>query len=59
VARGAPTEDVEARKRAHLINEGPTQELRWKIKVLRGFFYEVWVRGVEFPLRARQKKVKN
>jgi hypothetical protein len=34
---GPPTEDVEARKRAHLIIEGPTQESRWKIKVLSGF----------------------
>jgi hypothetical protein len=37
VVRGATTNDVEARKRAHLTYEGPTQKLRWKIQVLRGF----------------------
>jgi hypothetical protein len=34
---GTTNNEVEARKRAHLIYEGPTQKLRWKIKALRGF----------------------
>jgi hypothetical protein len=38
---GTTNSEVEARKRAHLIIEGPTQKSRWKIKVLSGFFMKL------------------
>jgi hypothetical protein len=53
---GLPKSEVEL-GRAHLTYEGPTQSLKVKLLRFKWVLTKFGLRGVVFPLRAREKRV--